>query len=132
MSAIDILNKVRTRAEQAGFAQIVLMIDEELKVLKEEKEICICAAVLATDGKYYRGHRHSDCIRTICDRKMDDNGVLVDVKVAKGMSTNQGFITSRNRFVNRAEGAKLQNEAGIKSFRTGEPINDMLFSEDLY
>ena len=96
------------------------------------KEICICAAVLGTDSKYYRGHRHSDCIRTICERTMDDNGKTIHVAVAKGSPGNQGFITSKNRFVDRYEGAKLQNEAGIVSFRTGKSIVEVLFSEDLY
>lgn len=87
------------------------------------KEICICAAVKASNGKYYRGHRHSECIQAITAR-----GLTVD----KNSKLNQGFITSNNRFVDRYEGAKLQNEAGIVSVRTGKQIDEILFSEDLY
>ena len=101
------------------------------RINNEVKEICICSAVKATDGKYYRGHRHSDCIRTICERKIDDNGNMIDLKVDKEMRTNQGFITSRNRFVDRSEGYNLQIAAGIPSAR-GEYYGDTLFSEDLY
>jgi hypothetical protein len=87
------------------------------------KEICICAAVLASDGKYYRGHRHSECIQAITARGLICN---------KDSRLNQGFITSENRFVDRYIGAKLQNEAGIVSVVTGQPIDEILFSEDLY
>lgn len=85
------------------------------------KEICICAAVKATDGTIVRGHRHGDCIHTIIHMG----------KEAKG-SACQGFMTSRNRFVDREEGARLQNEAGIQSVWTKGPIKKILFSEDLY
>jgi hypothetical protein len=44
---------------------------------------------------------------------------------------NQGFITSKNRFVTREEGLKLQIEAGIES-KGGGYRADRLFSEDLY
>lgn len=88
------------------------------------KEICICAAVLANNGKYYRGHRHSDCIRTIYERE--------GLSVSKGSRSNQGFITSHNRFVDREEGARLQREAGINSVWTKAPVKELLFSEDLY
>lgn len=87
------------------------------------QEICICAAVKASDGKYYRGHRHSECIQAISARKLKCN---------KNSRLNQGFITSKNRFVDRYEGARLQNEAGVVSVRTGKPIDEILFSEDLY
>jgi hypothetical protein len=47
-------------------------------------------------------------------------------------AAEQGFITSRNRFVSREEGSALQRAAGIPSAQTGAPPSDMLFSEDLY
>jgi hypothetical protein len=43
----------------------------------------------------------------------------------------QGFVTSRNRFVTREEGMKLQITAGIPSVGGGYRGN-RLFSEDLY
>lgn len=99
------------RAEQA-----------EAALAQVRQEECICAAVEFRDGRIVRGHRHDACFRTAegWTPKPD----------AKGCT--QGFITSHNRFVDRTEGAKLQNAAGIVSAHTGQPINDLLFSEDLY
>ncbi len=83
------------------------------------KEYCICAAVKTKDGIVVRGHRHGDCYATI-------------LKMQKEVSREQGFVTSLNRFVTREEGARLQNEADIKSVYTKRRINRALFSEDLY
>ena len=46
--------------------------------------------------------------------------------------TEQGFITSRNRFVGREEAMRLHRAAGLKSAAYGELRGDILFSEDLY
>lgn len=87
-----------------------------------EKEICICAAVKTECGQIIRGHRHADCFNYIFYGEMD----RLKEKDA------QGFITSRNRFVNRLEGRKLQDEAGIKSADKEGYQGNTLFSEDLY
>ena len=88
------------------------------------KEICICAAMQCKNGgAIIRGHRHRDCLERI---------------FKKGMYLDQdlyvmGFITSRNRFVDRREGFKLQKEAGVKSVSMdGYNSAGWLFSEDLY
>jgi hypothetical protein len=48
------------------------------------------------------------------------------------MGDDQGFITSRNRYVGREEALRLQLAAGIKSAcPSGYRARD-LFSEDLY
>jgi hypothetical protein len=44
---------------------------------------------------------------------------------------DQGFITSRNRYVDREEGLRLQLAAGIESVAPGG-YRGQLFSEDLY
>lgn len=50
----------------------------------------------------------------------------------KAYNWEQGFMTSKNRFVTRKQGRKLQDDAGIKSVdRTGYQT-DTLYSEDLY
>lgn len=85
-------------------------------------EIVICAAVLTTEGEVIRGHRHSNCIHMI----LDMGGAPVATPEA------QGFITSRNRYVTREEGRKLQDAAGIKSVAKDGYVGNMLFSEDLY
>lgn len=89
-----------------------------------DKEICICAAVKSDneDRTIFRGHRHSDCMRTIERRGL---------RILKEYGA-QGFITSKNRFVTREEGRALQDAAGIKSCQVGGYVTDTLFSEDLY
>jgi hypothetical protein len=87
------------------------------------KEIVICAAVRTTTGKIYRGHRHGDCFRAIIDRHY----------LPGQTGDDQGFITSRRRYVTREEGRKLQDAAGIKSVsREGDYCGNTLYSEDLY
>jgi hypothetical protein len=86
------------------------------------KEICICAAIMIGD-KIIRGHRHCDCFAT---------ARRCDIEIGGEYRTTQGFITSRNRFVDRYEAAELQNAAGIKSVDTCTEINKVLLSEDLY
>lgn len=88
-----------------------------------DPEICICAAVKTEDGDIIRGHRHADCFLAIAVRKK---------KILKERD-GQGFITSRGRYVGRAEGAALQRAAGLKS-RAGWEFKegDILTSEDLY
>jgi len=84
-----------------------------------EKEICICAAVKDNTGYIWRGHRHADCI------------FLIDQQNRHFKNTDQGFITSENRFVTREEGYQLQITAGIPSF-SGGYRGERLYSEDLY
>jgi hypothetical protein len=92
----------------------------DCKLEEDEKEIVICSAVKADDGMIYRGHRHNNCINLI--------------REVKKMPKEQGFITSKNRFVDRKEGLRLQLEAGIKSVSgKGYSLSlGELFSEDLY
>lgn len=83
------------------------------------REICICAAVKDDTGYVWRGHRHSDCI------------LLLWQQHRTFKNTNQGFITSKNRFVDRSEGYKLQLAADVLSF-SGGYRGELLYSEDLY
>jgi hypothetical protein len=83
-------------------------------------EVCICAAVRTTDGEIVRGHRHADCLIAAGRR-----GKVVH-------HDGQGFVTSRNRFVDRVEARRLQEAAGIESIDPGGYRSDVLFSEDLY
>ena len=94
--------------------------------MKEEREIVICAAVCAPDGYVVRGHRHSDAIRTISE--------IPRYKGHRPYSGDQGFVTSRNRFVGRVEACVLQKAAGIKSVLEGAEayLHGELYSEDLY
>ena len=85
-------------------------------------EIVVCSAVKATSGEVIRGHRHADCIHTL--RRMD-------LKPSSSPSA-QGFNTSKNRYVTREQGRKLQDAAGIKSTDPEGYKGNTLFSEDLY
>jgi hypothetical protein len=87
-----------------------------------DKEICICAAVLDTTGYAWRGHRHADCISSLMEAGREYPHVF----------GKQGFMTSRNRFVNREDGMILQLAAGIPSADRGGYRGKRLFSEDLY
>ena len=93
----------------------------EASAAPEEPEICICAAVRFTDGRIARGHRHHDCFHA--------GAGWVNQPSYGG---EQGFMTSRNRFVNRTEGLQLQQAAGIQSVESSGYRGDVLFSEDLY
>lgn len=86
------------------------------------KEFCICAAVKATDGSIYRGHRHGNCLEAIRQ----------EGKEMERKRDSQGFITSTGRYVDREEGRKLQDAAGIPSADKEGYRGDTLFSEDLY
>lgn len=87
------------------------------------KEICICAAIKLNDGTIVRGHRHSDCFHAGVAEHLDKNELMIG---------DQGFITSRNRYVTREEGRKLQDAAGIPSASPDGYQKGTLFSEDLY
>lgn len=85
------------------------------------KEIIICAAVKSKDGKIIRGHRHGNCMETMRGMRLEYSSE----------ASSQGFMTSKNRFVDRTEGLKLQKAAGIPS-ADKDGYRYMLFSEDLY
>jgi hypothetical protein len=86
-------------------------------------EECVCAAIQLQDGTVFRGHRHDDAI-TVAGKAGVTRQVIADAE--------QGFITTRNRFVDRREGMRLQRAAGKQSAEGRELRGDMLFSEDLY
>lgn len=97
------------------------------------RETVICAAIRLPDGRVFRGHRHGDCIHTA--------HALVTYRFENGYSTvewgptsatDQGFVTSANRYVDRQEAMRLQLAAGIASVADGGYRGDSLYSEDLY
>lgn len=100
---------------------------------QQELEIVICSAIMLPGGKIFRGHRHADCIETafkfVTWNAGNDPG---EHHWNPNMCREQGFITSKNRYVGREKALQLQLNAGIESacpsgYRTKE-----LFSEDLY
>lgn len=95
-----------------------------------DKEIVICAAIRASDGYVVRGHRHAHALWAL--------QMIPAYKKERPHGLDQGFITSRNRYVGRKEGYRLQKAAGIKSALEGTPYagsayaGKELYSEDLY
>lgn len=71
-------------------------------------------------GIVFSGHRHHNCLYQM---------VAITGKYQHQIGEEvQGFLTSKNRFVDRKEAAKMFIEAG----GTPEYHSDQLFSEDLY
>lgn len=76
-------------------------------------------------GIVITGHRHGQCIWTMCCLTGLRTGAKADDATG---DHEQGFLTSTNRFVNREEAAIIHmNNGGHLSYSTKE-----LFSEDLY
>lgn len=110
-------------------------------VIPTDKEVCICAAIWYKDVSLHRerpinqptninkgivlcGWRHGSIIVQMA--------ALRDIRTTKfgdraAGETIQGFLTSKNRFLNREEALLLHIENGY------EPEYDnILYSEDLY
>lgn len=81
--------------------------------LKDQTETIICAAIKTARNVIFRGHRHNDCIHTAY-------GVPTIIQNDIRNRT-EGFITSKNRFVDRKEAHQIHFN------KEGE-----LFSEDIY
>lgn len=114
---------------QAEIARLKLALEKG-----QEPEIVICSAIRLEDGRVFRGHRHGDCIRTAHDLVMYQHEKFDGPHWQCPYGDGQGFITSKNRYVTREEGMRLQLAAGIesKSLDGKGYRGDELFSEDLY
>ena len=93
----------------------------------------LCAALLY-NGNIVAGYRHSDCYQTIADilgvdTCCDDWANKIPNLPGR---KEQGFLTSKNRYVSRSEGftIALQNNQLILPYREGQ--EKILISEDLY
>ena len=84
-----------------------------------DPEVIICAAILMPDGYIVRGHRHNDCIHTRAGY----------TRYLGQREVEQGFMTSRNRFVGREEAYVIHNSEWLVNPTEG--VRD-LFSEDVY
>lgn len=111
---------------QPSLSGIVHARNELIKLFtqQEVKEIVICAAIKINEATIIRGQRHSDAINTAVERGW---------KMKATSQAVQGFITSRNRFVDRIEAREIQRKAGIEGAdKYGYFSDKELFSEDLY
>lgn len=109
------------------------------------KETILCAAIWYNDekehasqpsniktGLVFCGHRHPNCVAIICDM-FYPNWQTLEIedflRVTVLNNSHQGFLTSKNRFVDRYEGARIALESGqITELKYGK----QLYSEDLY
>lgn len=114
-----------TDPREAQKEGIITGLVRELTDQLADREVCVCAAIRMPDGYIVRGHRHRDCLRSA--------GEMARGKGVKRGDVVQGFLTTRERFVNRTEGLALQIAAGRPSADpTGEYHHAQLYSEDLY
>lgn len=124
--------------QRAAHVEISLAKDREIRGLikrlhKAEREIVICSAIRLPDGRIVRGHRHGDCIRTAIELIDHRYNIGLEPKPWNAsMCRERGFISSRNRYVDREEGLRLQLAAGIPSACPSGYRQRELFSEDLY
>lgn len=92
-----------------------------------KKETVVCAA-LRVGKRIWLGHRHGHA-RTAM---YDELSYTHNRKQIMRMNVEQGFITTKKRFVDRKQAYKLQTAARIKSHDVDGYRGKELFSEDLY
>lgn len=117
--------------------------------MTEQPERIICAAIYVDTGKgepprrsytypktglVFAGWRHADCF-TALDAWAENlrPQELVDLEAIMPHQVhgrNQGFVTSKGRYVDRKEGWQIALAAGQVEARAGE--GPILVSEDLY
>jgi hypothetical protein len=113
----------------------------ELNDITKKKEYILCAAIWYKDiplrkviegvlpkncdrGLVVLGHRHGQCMWTMSSL----TGLRSVTNAEDGVGEyEQGFLTNKNRFVDREEGGKIAFDAGQT-----EDLRTTLFSEDLY
>jgi hypothetical protein len=74
-------------------------------------------------GIVFSGWRHGQCIYTKC--------AITGLKDSESGDNEQGFLTSKNRFVSREEGLKIALREG-QVLDPNQIRGGRLFSEDLY
>lgn len=125
-----------------GYGTFVCMDEVELHKrlypeAAEKQEYIICAAIWFKDGSENKhqpknvdngfvicGRRHHNCFATAF--LLHGKKITAEYNELKGTAV-QGFVTSKDRFVDRKEGAAIAYSAG----QTDKP-ETILFSEHLY
>ena len=113
-----------TKVSLDGWFNIDELVDIIVYVATKAETI-ICSAIKTDDGEIVRGHRHCHCFAT-----------ANDIPRLRGRKDwEQGFMTSKNRFVGRKEAYDLFVQSGAVSVDEAvHPMKDRneLYSEDLY
>lgn len=91
--------------------------------LKKDMPIAVYLPINLDKGIVFSGHRHGQCIYTKC--------AITGLRDAESGENEQGFLTSKNRFVSREEALQIAlNENQVIDIT--QIRGDRLFSEDLY
>lgn len=99
-----------------------------------KKEVIVCAAIKVEGAgskwdDIYKGPRHHHCFSQMSRiRQKFTNDDRVRVKMLQ--NSTQGFITSKDRFVNREEAYLIASSAGQIKYNLNQKRE--LFSEHLY
>lgn len=110
------------------------------------KEFILCAAVYYNDGKVHvgqpinieigfvvTGRRHSNCYATVGAIVGIDESVSKKVAMMEPDRDDQGFITSHDRYVGRAEAFKIAKSMNQIHHKMFDDVDEgSLNSEDLY
>lgn len=106
--------------------------------MNNKNEYILCAAIWFDDGKNYNFQPYNiDSGLVLCGWRhgciFSQIGGLVGERQKLGIfEKEQGFLTSKNRFVGRIEAYKIAKEANQLKTEDNNDIEKQLFSEDLY
>jgi len=117
--------------EQPNAMEVGVLIDNAIAELrKRTKPYIVCAAIHYNDGKTYQDQPvNIEKGYVLCGYR-HDNVVYLHNQLSQGKtrrSDTMGFLTSDNRFVNRAEASEIACAAG----QTNE-VDECLMSEEIY
>jgi hypothetical protein len=98
------------------------------------KEYILCAAIFLNNPDCIRHHYNNYHGIIICGYRRNDCIIILNELKNKDGLQLQGFLTSRNRFVERNEAYKIAKEANQIITKKEAPHNPpgILYSEDLY
>ncbi len=113
------------------------------------QETILCAAIYINDGKVHKqqptniyigfvvcGRRHHNCYQTIesiSGNKINDEiGDLIKSLGSQELRKHQGFITSKDRYVDRREAWTIAKKAGQILYGANLSDEETLISENLY
>lgn len=95
---------------------------KELPLIKNDVPETHLRPVNCKTGIVFCGHRHLQCLYQMI--------VMAGKKQSEAGEEIQGFLTNKNRFVDRTEGKTIAMKA--LQLKAGVSIKGQLFSEDLY
>jgi hypothetical protein len=135
------MDKKRKEIENYHLSMGQEISEVELNEITKKKEYILCAAIWYKDiplqkviegvlpkncdrGLVVLGHRHGQCMWTMSSL----TGLRSVTNAEDGVGEyEQGFLTNKNRFVDREEGGQIAFAAGQT-----EDLRTTLYSEDLY